>query len=172
MKGNPHFDDTSMILYHHTKIGNVPNILARGLIAYRMGGPVDDSLHGKAVVWLTTQPTLKMREEEREYFTAKCWEIPELAASLQHDQWVCPGEEMAAIAVRFVTVTRRLAHYLTWAKKNTALSWSTKTGMPRRDDDGNLYMTDSCCAAAGPVVDNWYVYFGNISPKRIAATRK
>ena len=62
--------------------------------------------------------------------------------------------------------SKKLSHYQTWVKKNEAVIVN-KDGVGRRNDEGEPWTTASHLEDCLPSMTQWYVYFGDIPPKRI-----
>jgi hypothetical protein len=156
------------ILYHHTDPVYLPSILEVGLLARPWGGGNDPALsailHHRSVVWLTTQPstlltkadTAFLREQGREDEAAPGVWLPR------------NGGNLLSLKIDIPKHSKKLSHYQTWVKKNEAVIVN-KDGVGRRNDEGELWTTASHLEGCLPSMAHWYIYFGDISPKRIEA---
>ena len=76
------------------------------------------------------------------------------------------GGNLVSLKIDVPKHSKKLFHYQTWIKKNEAVIVN-EDGVGRCNDEGELWTTASHLRDCLPSMAHWYIYFGDISPKRI-----
>src|SRR5262249_41709777 len=80
------------------------------------------------------------------------------------------GGKLVALKVDIPKHSKKLHRYLAWVKKNEAVI-VYEDGTARCNDAGELMTTWSIIPENMPSTARWYIYFGDISPKRITVPK-
>ena len=152
--------------YHHTDPAYLASIMEVGLLARPWGGSSDPTLsailHHRSIVWLTTQPTAILSEADIKFLRQR-GRGDEAATGIWLNR---NGGNLLRLRINVSEHSKKLHHYRSWVKANDAMIVD-QDGNGRCNAAGEIWTTAGHLKDCMPSMSRWFIYFGDISPKKI-----